>query len=122
VDTNCSPDEVDYVIPGNDDAMRAAELYALGIADAVLDGRASVPTIPAGEDDFVELDPEGRPKAQPGAKRAPAARRTGRGTKAGEPAKAVRRPRPRPAARPGVADEAEAATPVAADAGEAQQE
>ena len=36
VDTNCSPDDVDYVIPGNDDAMRAAELYATGIADAVL--------------------------------------------------------------------------------------
>ena len=40
VDTNCSPDGVDYVIPGNDDAMRAIQLYASGIADAVLHGLA----------------------------------------------------------------------------------
>ena len=38
VDTNCSPDGVDYVIPGNDDAMRAIELYTSLIAEAVLDG------------------------------------------------------------------------------------
>ena len=36
VDTNCSPGGVDYVIPGNDDAMRAIELYAIGIAEAVM--------------------------------------------------------------------------------------
>ena len=41
VDTNCSPEGVDYVIPGNDDAMRAIELYAALVADAVLDGKAS---------------------------------------------------------------------------------
>jgi len=63
VDTNCSPDEVDYVIPGNDDAMRAAELYATGVADAVLAGKASVPAVPIGEDEFVELDEEGKPRA-----------------------------------------------------------
>ncbi|MCC7258068.1 MAG: 30S ribosomal protein S2 [Gammaproteobacteria bacterium] len=109
VDTNCSPDEVDYVIPGNDDAMRAAELYAIGMADAVLDGRASAPALPAGEDEFVELDAEGRPKAQPQARRAAPARRTGRGGK-GEGAKpAARRPRTRsarsetPAAEPAAA-------------------
>ena len=60
VDTNCSPEDVDYVIPGNDDAMRAAELYATGIADAVLDGKESLPAIPEGEDDFVELDADGQ--------------------------------------------------------------
>ncbi len=96
VDTNCSPDEVDYVIPGNDDAMKAAELYALGIADAVLDGRASVPALPAGEDEFVELDAEGRPKSQPGARRAAPARKTGRGTKVTDGVKAARRTRARP--------------------------
>ena len=63
VDTNCSPDEVDYVIPGNDDAMRAAELYATGVADAVLAGKASVPALPVGDDEFVELDEEGKPRA-----------------------------------------------------------
>ncbi len=61
VDTNCAPTGVDYVIPGNDDAMRAIELYAEGMADAVLDGKASIPEMPVGEGDFVELDEEGRP-------------------------------------------------------------
>jgi small subunit ribosomal protein S2 len=59
VDTNCSPEGVDYVIPGNDDAMRAIQLYTSGIADAVLEGKASVPQVPAGEDDFVEIDESG---------------------------------------------------------------
>ncbi|MGH8285106.1 MAG: 30S ribosomal protein S2, partial [Steroidobacteraceae bacterium] len=62
VDTNCSPDAVDYVIPGNDDAMRAIQLYASGIADAVIEGKASVPTVAVGEDEFVELDESGQPK------------------------------------------------------------
>ena len=62
VDTNCSPQGVDYVIPGNDDAMRAIELYAALVADAVLDGKASVPEVALGEDDFVELDADGKPK------------------------------------------------------------
>jgi len=39
VDTNCDPDEVDYVIPGNDDALRSIRLFASSIADAVLSGR-----------------------------------------------------------------------------------
>src|SRR4026209_1621132 len=39
VDTNCDPDEVDFVIPGNDDALRAIRLFASRIADAVVDGR-----------------------------------------------------------------------------------
>jgi small subunit ribosomal protein S2 len=62
VDTNCSPDGISYVIPGNDDAMRAIELYASGIADAVIEGRATIPEVPVGEDEFVELDEEGRPR------------------------------------------------------------
>ncbi|MCW8851318.1 MAG: 30S ribosomal protein S2, partial [Gammaproteobacteria bacterium] len=41
VDSNNSPDGVDYVIPGNDDAIKAIQLYAQGIADAVIEGRAS---------------------------------------------------------------------------------
>ncbi len=62
VDTNCSPDGIDYVIPGNDDAMRAIQLYATGIADAVLEGRESVPAVVVGEDEFVELDEAGNPR------------------------------------------------------------
>ena len=83
VDTNCSPDDVDYVVPGNDDAMRAIQLYAEGIADAVLDGKSAMPEVPTGEDEFVELDEEGQPKPKSGA---PAPRR-------GRPA-AVARSRP----------------------------
>ena len=40
VDTNCDPDEVDFVIPGNDDALRAIRLFAARIADVILEGRA----------------------------------------------------------------------------------
>lgn len=73
VDTNCTPDDIDYVVPGNDDAMRAISLYAEGVADAVLDGRSAQPEVPTGEDEFVELDEEGKPK--PKAAGAPPPRR-----------------------------------------------
>jgi small subunit ribosomal protein S2 len=62
VDTNCSPDGVDYIIPGNDDAMRAIELYSGFVGDAVLEGKASLPEVALGEDEFVELDEHGKPK------------------------------------------------------------
>ncbi len=39
VDTNCDPEEVDYVIPGNDDAIRAVKLIAGKMADAIIEGR-----------------------------------------------------------------------------------
>jgi small subunit ribosomal protein S2 len=79
VDTNCSPDGINYVIPGNDDAMRAIQLYAAGIADAVIEGRSTVIEVQVGEDEFVELDEEGKPRAKTGA--APKPQR-GRGTPA----------------------------------------
>ena len=49
VDTNCDPDEVDYVIPGNDDALRSIRLFAAGIADAVLSGRGLAEAASASE-------------------------------------------------------------------------
>ncbi|MFN0038455.1 MAG: 30S ribosomal protein S2 [Burkholderiales bacterium] len=55
VDTNHSPDGIDYVIPGNDDSSRAVRLYARGIADAILEGRSQVVT-EAVSDEFVEVD------------------------------------------------------------------
>jgi small subunit ribosomal protein S2 len=71
VDTNCSPSDIDYVIPGNDDAMRAARLYAAGIADAVIEGKATIPALPEGDgDEFVELDADGKPATEPGRKKA----------------------------------------------------
>ncbi len=39
VDTNCDPDDIDYIIPGNDDAIRAIKLITMKIADAVLEGK-----------------------------------------------------------------------------------
>jgi small subunit ribosomal protein S2 len=80
VDTNCSPEGIDYPIPGNDDAMRAIQLYAEGIADAVIDGKASIPEVPTGDDEFVELDESGKPKVEARAKKAPPKKR-GRVTK-----------------------------------------
>jgi small subunit ribosomal protein S2 len=76
VDTNCDPDEVDYVIPGNDDALRAIKLFAGRMADAVLAGRglrearatenaatdkASAPA----EDEGARRKPKTRPVAAP---------------------------------------------------------
>jgi small subunit ribosomal protein S2 len=49
VDTNCDPDEVDYVIPGNDDALRAIRLFASRIADAVIGGRSVRESVQADE-------------------------------------------------------------------------
>jgi len=91
VDTNCAPDDVDFVIPGNDDAMRAIQLYAAGIADAVLDGKSAQPEMPAGEDEFVELDAEGKPKSKSAGAPAPA-RRGGRTAAVKKKAGARKRP------------------------------
>jgi len=60
VDTNCQPDNVDYVIPGNDDAIRAINLYTSAAADAVLDGRKLVVTAQDGDaDDYIEVGEDG---------------------------------------------------------------
>jgi len=61
VDTNHSPEGVDYVIPGNDDASRAVRLYTRAVADAILDGRANavadvVSAIRDEQDEFVEVE------------------------------------------------------------------
>ncbi|TCS71140.1 SSU ribosomal protein S2P [Sulfuritortus calidifontis] len=58
VDSNNSPEGVDYVIPGNDDSSRAIRLYARAIADAVLEGRAQVieEIVAASQDEYVEVE------------------------------------------------------------------
>ena len=61
VDSNCSPDLVDYVIPGNDDAIRAVSLYTSFMAEAVLDGKTSLPEVALSDDEFIELDEDGKP-------------------------------------------------------------
>ncbi len=60
VDSNHSPEGVDYVIPGNDDSSKAVTLYARGIADAILEGRANatndlVKAVTEGDEEFVEV-------------------------------------------------------------------
>ncbi|MBS1224383.1 MAG: ribosomal protein, partial [Proteobacteria bacterium] len=60
VDTNNSPDGVDYIIPGNDDAIRAIQLYVGGLAEAVQEGRAVLTTGRA-EEEFVEIPEEAVP-------------------------------------------------------------
>jgi len=60
VDSNHSPEGIDYVIPGNDDSAKAVALYARGIADAILEGRANavndvVKAVAEGSDEFVEV-------------------------------------------------------------------
>ena len=62
VDSNHSPEGIDYVIPGNDDSSKAVTLYARGMADAVLEGRANAvddlvkAVVAEGEDEFVEVN------------------------------------------------------------------
>src|SRR3954466_6296537 len=74
VDTNCDPDEVDFVIPGNDDALRSIRLFASRIADAVISGRDMKQSVEAessrdGEDGD---DPGRRATARPQRRREPA--------------------------------------------------
>jgi small subunit ribosomal protein S2 len=60
VDTNHSPEDIDYVIPGNDDSAKAVALYARAVADAVLEGKAQAVTevvqAAGGSDEFVEVN------------------------------------------------------------------
>ena len=70
VDTNCDPDEVDYVIPGNDDALRAIRLFAARIADAVIAGRAARESVHAETEGD---DPDDRGRRAGRAARAPRA-------------------------------------------------
>ena len=65
VDSNHNPDGIDYVIPGNDDSAKAVTLYARGMADAVLEGKANAVNdvvkavqAAAGDDEFVEVEDE----------------------------------------------------------------
>jgi len=90
VDTNCKPDGVDYVIPGNDDAMRAIRLYAGAAADAIIDGRKSV-QVDMGDDEFVEVDDDNavKPKVKTKAKKKATKKKTAAKAKTDEKADEV---------------------------------
>src|ERR1043166_617954 len=63
VDSNCKPDGVDYIVPGNDDAIRAIRLYAAAAADAVIDGASHREmAMASGDDEFVEVKEEAKVK------------------------------------------------------------
>jgi small subunit ribosomal protein S2 len=70
VDTNYDPSLVDYPIPGNDDAIRAVQLYARAAADAVLEGKAATPSAASvREEEFVEADKPARRSTRKSAKK-----------------------------------------------------
>ena len=93
VDTNNDPDGVDYVIPGNDDSIRAIELYVRGAADAILDGRQAAQLQMEGADD--EVAP---PRAKPATdKSAPATADEAEASVDAEPAVAAEAEEPAPA-------------------------
>lgn len=58
VDTNCDPDEIDYIIPGNDDAIRAVKLIAATMANAVIEGRQGEEVAAPEEDETAEAEKE----------------------------------------------------------------
>jgi small subunit ribosomal protein S2 len=65
VDTNCDPDEIDYVIPGNDDAIRAVKLIAGKLADAVLEGKQGEQSEPEAEEaPAAEAEAEEKPAVE----------------------------------------------------------
>ena len=116
VDTNCSPEGVDYLVPGNDDAMRAIHLYAGGIADAVLEGRESSPMLAVGEDEFVELDEQGNPKPKAARGRGPKKEAPVRGRRpGGAAAPARRRPPVTASVAPAAADAEEEGAEIVVD-------
>jgi len=88
VDSNCNPEGIDYIIPGNDDAIRSVQLYTAAAADAVLDGKAvATASALSGAGDFVEVDESGDLRADgedTGRRRAPGRGRRGAAAAAGE--------------------------------------
>ncbi len=72
VDTNCKTDGIDYIIPGNDDAIRAIRLYAQGAAEAIIEGRKMSPTsMPMGDEEYIEVEEEPKVKVAAKKKAAP---------------------------------------------------
>ncbi len=110
VDTNHSPAGIDYVIPGNDDAIRSIRLYAQLAADAILEGRASTPVAGGDDDEFVELDADGNPiESSPETRKSAPAKKKA----AGRVSKKTARKKPAEASEQAAADAAE--TTEAAD-------
>jgi len=115
VDTNYDPSLVDYAIPGNDDAIRAVQLYTRAAADAVLEGKAAAPQYAAAQkDEFIELDAEGNPM-QKEAVRERDDRRNKPGPRRDRDKPAARKPAPRRTPSQGPAAKKADAKPAAAE-------
>ncbi|MGE0384542.1 MAG: 30S ribosomal protein S2 [Gammaproteobacteria bacterium] len=112
VDTNNTPDGIDYMIPGNDDAIRAINLYATAVADAILDARSTIlEAAAAAGDEFIEMNESGDLVGAPGDER----RRPGAGRK-------PPRKKPAPAARVAQKKPPRRVAAIAADATEESDE
>ncbi len=86
VDTNCDPDEVDYIIPGNDDAIRAIRLFSSRIADAAIEGRQIYEKALQEEQPEEEMEPgEGEPVEAPPMEESPAGDTTEEATSGDSP-------------------------------------
>lgn len=111
VDSNNVPDGVDYVIPGNDDALRAIQLYTQAVAEAIQTGKSLAPGVAESTDEFIELDEAGRPKTTATRKKSAAKKKAAPAKTAAqvekadeaapaEPATETAEPAPEPAAEP----------------------
>jgi small subunit ribosomal protein S2 len=119
VDSNNPPDGVDYVIPGNDDALRAIQLYTQAVAEAIETGKSMIPG-GGSSDEFVEVDESGRPTQSAGKKKASAKKAAGKKTAAAKTASTATERGEGESAEAAEADEADEAAAAEADtAGEA---
>ncbi len=116
VDSNNKADGVDYVIPGNDDAIRAIRLFSSHMADAILEGKESTQVMTGAEDEFVEVDASGK-VAEPDAAEKPKQKITVKRKAGAETApKATAKAKPaKKAAKPAAGDKADEAKSAEVD-------
>lgn len=101
VDTNSNPDNVDYLIPGNDDAIRSVRLFLSSFADAILEAKGQNNVV---ESDFVEVAEEAEAEAEPEAVSEPSAEGAEADVSVSEEAAATEAPSAEEAATPSEAD------------------
>lgn len=101
VDTNSNPDNVDYLIPGNDDAIRSVRLFLSSFADAILEAKGQNNVV---ESDFVEVAEEAEPEPEPESVSEPSAEGAEADTSVSEEAAATEAPSAEEAATPSEAD------------------
>jgi small subunit ribosomal protein S2 len=101
VDTNSNPDNVDYLIPGNDDAIRSVRLFLSSFADAILEAKGQNNVV---ESDFVEVAEEAEAEAEPESVSEPSAEGAEADTSVSEEAAATEAPSAEEAATPSEAD------------------